>query len=349
MSTAQLYRFHDQPLSVPAAVLRPFLGGPDVLFNTRDRDVIPGVTKPSASNTGILPGSTLIPVTGDLLLTSDTVLENLDIHGRVTVRTANVILRNCKIHVSGAAPVQSGTGIIENTRAGNSVVPIDCEIYSDTPDVGWIGVYGSNITAIRCNIHDVVDHFDVFLPGGTTTGPTNTLIQSCWLHDYMYVSPDPNHPDNGTHNDGLQISNGDGTTAVGNFIDMTQSISTSYVGPGGHASGPAGAGLTITPLIGPVNSFTFDRNWFDHGARAVHGIGSASFPITGGSVINNRMGANIAGSALPGDATVIRRTIVFPNDANNILPGLPAVTGPDVSGNIDEATGLPTTVWRANP
>ena len=349
----RLYRFAERPGEVPPAILRPFMGGADAPFNIRPRDFVLGVTKPGPTNTGVLPGSALTTVSGDITVTTpNTTLENLDIHGRIFARALNLTIRNCRIRGLGTP---AGANLVECLRSDTSTLLVDCTLAPDTPALSWgNGVFGGDWTALRCDVGHVVDGFGALSMTGDPAGPTGVKLLGCYFHDFAYFSPDPAHQgqpgagnDNATHNDGIQIHGGSGTIVRGCYFDMTESP-YSAVSTGGHPSGGLyGAGITLTPNQGPVTATLIESNWLDHGSSGVHGIGP--YPIAA-TIRNNRFGPNIAATDLNGTG-LARRAITFPADpAIADVLDFPASTGPDLlAGNVDEATGQPTTIWRQNP
>src|SRR5262245_7755881 len=79
---------------------------------------------PDASNTGVPPGTTLTPVTGDVQITvNGTVYEGKFVTGSITVTASNVIIRNCKVSAGGIYAVRfsGGTGnLIEDCELDGS-------------------------------------------------------------------------------------------------------------------------------------------------------------------------------------------------------------------------------------
>lgn len=340
MTAAFLVR--DRPGYPAQMILRPFGGGPDRLFNTRYRDVVVGETKPNATNTGTLPGSTLRKVTGSIVIPESSageVYENMDIGGRILNQGVGVtVVRNSKIHLDEIPT--ANTGVITNQRPNAYTILIDCEIYSTVTSRLVNGFLGGNTTFLRCKFHDTVDFMSVYNPDNDNPdGPTNVVVEACYGYDLLYYSPDPTHigTDNRTHNDGVQIQGGAGTVVRGNRFDMTEGpLSHVDLAAGGAFSeGLIGQGVTITPVRGSTHGNIIEQNWFDYGIRGVIAEGSAG--LISAKVRNNRFGQNIVTNPAAAHGPIVARTGWF--------EGFPAAPGPAGQGNVYEATGESVPVY----
>ena len=215
----------------------------------------PGEVRPSGGSTGVPVGTVLRAYHGDLVITTPgTVIDSLDIFGFVTIKAADVTIRNSRVRGSG--PGSTNTGLINCTSAAvkNAVIE-DVTLAPDYPSVWLDGVLGHDFTAVRVNAYDVVDGFGVF----NTTGPAaNVTIASSYVHDLSYFSSDPNHSDNRTHNDAIQIQGGSNIQVVGNYLEAYLSTS---VGTQDYLYPQAGFGVIVTPNVGPVTGARIDKNW----------------------------------------------------------------------------------------
>ena len=211
--------------------------------------------RPSGGSTGVPVGTVLRAYHGDLVITTPgTVIDSLDIFGFVTIKAADVTIRNSRVRGSG--PGSTNTGLINCTSAAvkNAVIE-DVTLAPDYPSVWLDGVLGHDFTAVRVNAYDVVDGFGVF----NTTGPAaNVTIASSYVHDLSYFSSDPNHSDNRTHNDAIQIQGGSNIQVVGNYLEAYLSTS---VGTQDYLYPQAGFGVIVTPNVGPVTGARIDKNW----------------------------------------------------------------------------------------
>lgn len=246
-----------------------------------------GATKPDATNTGVQTTAALTVQSSDLNITSaGTTIQNLDVHGFVTVNANNVTIRNCRVRGRTTAASTSSDPVLQGgnqtfvqsalilVAAGVTGTLIEyCETGTDSYLGYWQnGISGAQFTARRCNVHDTVDAFDVNAPGGVT-------IEGCYVHDLSFSSTDGDHktssPPYWTHNDGVQIKGGDGTTIRGNNFVTYASQVTSY-DPNGFHTGTAlaaspgdpvhpwlnyGAGVTIDNTVTTNTLITL--NWFE--------------------------------------------------------------------------------------
>lgn len=174
--------------------------------------LVPGVVKPSAANTGLISGITRTPYTGPTTITTPTTITDKDITASLDIR-ADVTLDNCRITGTAGASY-----IISTSSAPNNcnVQVLNCEVYPTTPSHNYNAIQGHGLTVKWCNIHDTVDGVNLFL----ASTANNSVIQMNWIHDMAYFSPDSNHSDNQSHNDGVQIQGSKGPILIqGNFID----------------------------------------------------------------------------------------------------------------------------------
>ena len=222
---------------------------------TSARVALPGEVRPSGVSTGVPVGTVLRAYHGDLVITTPgTVIDSLDVFGFVTIKAANVTIKNSRVRGSG--PGSTNTGLINCTSAAvvNAVIQ-DVTLVPDYPSVWLDGVIGHDFTATRVNTSGVVDGFGVYNTGGPAA---NVTIASSWVHDLSYFSPDPNHPDNQTHNDAIQIQGGSNIQVVGNELDAYLSTS---VGTQNYPYPQAGFGVIVTPNVSPVTGSRIDHNW----------------------------------------------------------------------------------------
>lgn len=186
-----------------------------------------GTTKPTAANTGVgIIGparAQLTQVTGDLIVTTaGTVVENQERLGRILIRAANVTVRNCVIK----QPVISAAGWCvdtSNAAAVNATIEF-CELYENSPSTNSNGIGPNNYTAYRNNIHDTVDGLSVFT---YDNGPANVYIRGNYVHDLLFLSPEPRQSDNRTHSDVIQFQGGGLTEVIGNTLSCFASVANS--------------------------------------------------------------------------------------------------------------------------
>lgn len=212
--------------------------------------------------------------------TPGTVLEGLDLAGRVRVRAADVTIRNCRI--------TGGTGgnatMIEAWDAACVRLLVeDCTIAPTSPGVLSQGIHGHDYTARRLDVSRVVDGFGAF-NRVDLSARANVLIEGCWVHDLHCWTPDPNHSDGITHNDCVQVHGNGGVTVRGNLL---------LAMPGG-SSHPSVGGMScvmVTPGVAPAPDVLIEGNWLDGGSAVLNlNRRDAGDTVTSVRVVGNRFG-----------------------------------------------------------
>jgi hypothetical protein len=264
----------------------------------------------------------LTPFAGNLIITTDgQVFENFDIEGTVSVRVPTATLRNCRVRgaLGGTALVDCGRAIVANVLLDHVTL---CPA---TPNTGWNGVTGHNVTVRGADISGTVDGIGAW---NTTNsgGPLGVVVEDTWIHDLHVWTPDPNHADNRTHNDGIQIHTGGGIIIRRNRIDARPGPSSA---PGLPAMSAimvnGGAGKTLAPIV-------IEDNYLG-GGTAVINAGDPSAAAYTATIRRNIIAADTGAKAI-----IAAKKYTF--------PGLPTVTGPDLNnGNVDP-TGAPVVVSR---
>lgn len=309
-----------------------------------------GTTKPNALNVGLPPLRPLTTVIGDVTITSSagTLLEGLDIFGRVKVQAANVTIRNCRVR--GANNVSGNTALIDCNHPNASNVLIEnCDLRPDFPSIWLNAVIGHNYTIRYCHIWDVVDGLGVY-NSYAPTAHADVTIEANFIHDLAYFSPDPNHNDNRTHNDGIQIQGNGWITIRGNTVwanvgSAGQSNQAGVPAPNPYYPSVTGQAIGITPNVSVVTNTLIELNWIDYGAQSITiASGNVGDTNTTALVRLNKFGRNQPN--LNKGGTTARRAILMTSDLTN-PQGLPSVTGLDTNnGNVYEDNGQPVTVYR---
>lgn len=144
--------------------------------------------RPGPDNTGVPPGTVLMPSGSITIDTDGAVVEGLDIEGSVTVLANDVTIRKVRIRSADYYPIR----YFDNDNTG--LVVEDSEIEGLSADV-TAGISFANYTARRLNVHGGADGFKA---------DANVLIEDCWVHD-LFNGPDQ-------HNDAVQSTGGKGVT-----------------------------------------------------------------------------------------------------------------------------------------
>jgi hypothetical protein len=227
--------------------------------------------KPGPGNTGVPAGTRLTLVNGDqTFATSNQVVSGMDIHGFVRITGKNVTIKNSIIR-GGSRSGCSDTGVLRIDNGGSATVQ-DTEISPSAPNACLDGIWASNATLVRMNIHGSVD--------GIKAG-NNLTLQDSWVHDLSWFASDPNQGGGETHNDDVQT--------LGNQ-HITLRHNTMSAGTRGNAA------YQVTQDNGtPSTDLHIDGNWIDGGGcmlNFAHKGGPT--PMTGIFVTNNRFGRGSA-------------------------------------------------------
>jgi chitodextrinase len=232
---------------------------------TTTSTVTPTGTKPSASNTGVPAGTSLTVHNGDMTITTaGTVIDKMDIRGRVTVKAPNVVIKRSiirglssyspgNIHILVYCPPTSCSGLrIE-----------DSEIVPSKPTVDSYGVHGGQFTLNRVRIHSNVDN--VVISRGDVT------VKDSWLYDNRQYAVDPRQGGTPSHDDGIQIEGGsyiriNNTVIEGGknaAIMMTQNAAKTddvQVTNSWLLSSNCGANISDNKGRGPLTKLVFTNN-----------------------------------------------------------------------------------------
>ncbi|WP_210480784.1 hypothetical protein [Naasia sp. SYSU D00948] len=211
---------------------------------------------------GVPTGLSLRTVYGDQIITTPgTVLDGLDIHGRVVVKAPNVTIKNSIIR---GLDTGSKWGLIDALAGHPGLVVQDTEIVATVPNYYVNGIMGFNFELRRVNIHGVVDQ--VHLTGG------NVVVDRSWLHGNLHFEDDPGHPD-GTHDDNIQIQKGMNIVVTNNVL------------AGSHT-----ASIIITQGQGDVGDVRIQGNKFDNGGCSINISEGKYGPLSGVSILDNLFG-----------------------------------------------------------
>lgn len=233
----------------------------------------PGVDKPNATNTGVLPGIARTTYTGSMTITTaDTVLQNLNINGALLIRAPRVTIRNCYITGLQSTATTATACIVADHSANVGLYIEDCSLVPAFPSLYTDGIYGHDYTCMRVYVANTVDYFGGF-NSGNAAAPLNILIQQCFGEKFSFFSPDPTHSDNQTHCDGFQIQGGSGPVKLwGNCFRA-------------YYSTDSGVGNTPTPDRGSGATDNSDGryNWYDIAAVTFSDYPKGTFSVDTGS------------------------------------------------------------------
>ncbi|MBD7919259.1 hypothetical protein H9657_13360 [Cellulomonas sp. Sa3CUA2] len=244
--------------------------------------------KPGASNTGVPAGLSLKRHDGDIVVTqAGTVIENMDIHGFITVRAPDVTIR--RSIVRGSGPGTTNMGLVNcNHNACSNLLVEDVTLAPKQPSVWLNGLFGHDYTARRVNTYHVVDGFQIHNVRNNG-GPVNVVIENSWCHDMSYFHKDPNHDNTETHNDCIQIQGGTNMRITGNNLE---SFMATQAGDQNYDARNRGSALMVTPNAAPVSKVTMTGNWLDGGYASAYFSTSKFGAMNFGTFSGNMFGRN---------------------------------------------------------
>jgi hypothetical protein len=221
---------------------------------------------PGPTNTGVPAGTVLTRRNEDIVVTvANTVLENLDIYGNLTIKAANVTVRRCIIR-GGVQGKQ--IGIVQCAQAGASLYIHDSEIVAQNPSYQVDGIRGYNIVAERVNIHHVIDPVHLY-------GTGNVTLRNSWLHDNLHYLQDPGWGGKPSHDDSIQIQSGSNYVIENNRIENAHN-----------------AAIMITQDAGAVSNVMIRKNFLDHGACTINMHDKGKGPFVNIDIVDNVFGPN---------------------------------------------------------
>jgi len=149
---------------------------------------------PDATTTGVPAGTTLTPSGSINTSSNGQVIDSMEVTGAIIVNHANVTISKCKVNAASVF-----RGILHNSGDGLAVT--DTEVFDAVAD-GVNSTSGASATFTRLHIHDCDDNIK---------RGANTDLFDSYIHGYIITG--------GSHNDGLQISDGSNMITDGNRID----------------------------------------------------------------------------------------------------------------------------------
>jgi hypothetical protein len=284
----------------------------------------PGTYDPGATTTGVRPGTALTDVAGSggTITVTGSGAGLTTITGKryncwlvANAAAGKIKFSNCEFH--GYSNATTNTALAKTTYAGavDSVTFEDCTFVPAYPSYWCDAIMGGSFTARRCNIYGTVD--------GIGIQGDNTLMETSWIHDHSYFSPDPNHSDNQTHNDAAQHFYGTNCeirySNLAGWTSTNQGNTAIFIR---HSAGyPDTANISI------------HDNLLDGGSACLHAYTTSADQaaglncITNLSIVNNRFGPHAGTSG----------RVIY------VASCIPGVT---ISGNTMAADGSPAPIVR---
>lgn len=211
-------------------------------------------------------GTALTVISGNQTYgTPGQVISGQDIHGFVKITAKNVTIKDSIIRGGPNPPCNSAVVSIADTA---SATLEDTEIYPSSPSPCLDGVWATNATLLRVNIHGSVDGIKA---------DDNVTVQDSYIHDLSWFASDPNQGGGNTHNDDVQTFGGN--------VNITLNHNTMSPGNGNSA-------YQVTQDEGQVaTNLRVENNWLDGGGCTLNfSHKGGPTPMTGIYVTGNRFG-----------------------------------------------------------
>lgn len=143
-----------------------------------------------------------------------TVIDGLDINGRLIIKADRVVVRNTLIRgLPGASLSANVDTVTVVSSAITDFTMIDSTVRIDTPSY-----YHAN--GIRLARRGTIDRVEV---SGSVDGimvyADNAVIKNSWIHDTRHYSNDPNWSTGHSHDDGIQVQGGQNIQILRNHIE----------------------------------------------------------------------------------------------------------------------------------
>ena len=208
-------------------------------------------------------------VTGDQVYgKANQVISGLDIHGFVQITAKNVTIRNSIIR-GGPNPRCNSAVVWIRADDDASATIEDTEIDPSHPSPCLDGIWATNATLLRMNVHGAVDGVKAY---------DNVTLADSYVHDLSWFAHDPNQNNGPTHNDDVQTYEGN--------EHITLRHNTMSPGANGNAA------YQVTQDGGHVSTdLHIVDNWLDGGGCTLNfSHKGGPTPMTGIYVIGNRFG-----------------------------------------------------------
>jgi len=235
-------------------------------------------------------GTTLKIVYGDQTYgTAGQVVSGLDIHGFVRITAKNVTLKDSIIR---GGPNPKCNSSVLWIMAGASATVADSEISPAYPSPCLDGVWATNTTLLRMNIHGAVDGVKAY---------DNATVEDSYVHDLSWFASDPNQGGGETHNDDVQTYEGN--------VNVVLKHNTMSPGAKGNSA------YQVTQDGGQkATNLRIEDNWLDGGGCTLNfSHKGGPTPMTGIYVTDNRFGR---GSVYKCPILLSTQTVLSANSGN---------------------------------
>ena len=209
-------------------------------------------TKPTAANTG-LPAGTSLVASGDINAnTAGQVITAKNVTGSITVSANNVTIQNSRITMSGYWAIRIMDGVTGTRIIHNDIT---------SANGAYTGITGGD--AFICGNY-ITKFENAITVGG------NTIIQSNFIEKLASDSPT-------AHFDGIEVYSGSNTKIWGNNVLLTN--------PSGGWLNDTGA-INVTATWSAINALEITGNWLGGGSYTLY-VDEQGYNVTTASIINN--------------------------------------------------------------
>jgi hypothetical protein len=192
----------------------------------------------------------------------------VDVHGFVQITAKHVTIKDSIIR-GGPNPRCNSAVVWIRADDGASATIEDSEIDPTHPSPCLDGIWATNATLQRMNIHGAVDGVKAY---------DHVTIEDSYIHDLSWFASDPNQDGGATHNDDVQTYEGNEHIVLRH--------NTMSPGPKGNSA------YQVTQDGGKVSTDLYiEYNWLDGGGCTLNfSHKGGPTPMTGIYVIGNRFG-----------------------------------------------------------
>ncbi len=290
-SGGKAIQFNAPPVTPPSG------GGGGTTPPSSRPEPFPASMKPDATNTGVLPGTSLTVVSGNQTYgpsANGQTISGKDFHGFVTVTGANITFVNCIFHGQATS---SNHALLDTEDSTGTITVKDSEFVPSNPSATIDDLAMRNTNLWRANVHGGVDGMKA---------DSNTLVQDSYIHDTSWFASDPNQGGGATHNDGVQSFLGESNVTLRhNNIDMSTSTDAN------------------SALQSSASNTHVENNWLDGGGCTLNFNHVPPHPpLTGIYITGNRFGRH---QFYTGCAILISTQTVLSQNSGNVWDdtGLP--------------------------
>lgn len=280
---------------------------------TGGRDgLVVGVDEPTASNTGVYPGTELTEWPNSYTISAGATIEDYSFpDGRVTINTTETVtFRNCLFNADGfvvaAALVRSWAAQTADAWFYDCTFEPTWPAHTtETHGGGIAGASGHGMRFVRCKFLACVDGVTCF---DSDINVADMLIQQCYFDEFAFWRPTSGQAE-GVHPDGIAIAGGDDIQVLGNaiwgYVSPTIGDGAGEEGTAGYAAGHGVESeywtsddrgwintscIFMKPDNDDISGVVIDGNWLYGSTVPIHASDVGGTPQPDLIVTDNRFG-----------------------------------------------------------